>query len=145
MVTEHNELGVVLANIELKPFKHSYLNMLHEILSLQEYPDFRSVTAKTLPKTGFIAMLGDQPIAVGFLRRVECDIVAQLDGLASNPAFGSVIRHQAISMVVDRLILEAKQLKLQGIIAFTEHGSIIERAADIGFLKINHTLLSLTF
>lgn len=115
------------------------------MLKSNDYPNFDKVSLKTLPKIGYIAMLGDHSIAAGFLRRVECDVIAQIDGLTSNPDFGSVLRHEAISLIVNQLILEAKQLKLQGVIAFTVDKSIIMRAEVIGFTKINHQIISLTF
>jgi predicted amino acid racemase len=90
-------------------------------------------------------MLGDHPVAVGFLRRVECDVVAQIDGLASNSAFGSVIRHEAISKIVESLINEAKSLKLQGVIAFTSDETVKIRAEATGFTRLSHIVLSLTF
>lgn len=113
------------------------------MLEAQEYPGFRQITNKTIPKIGYIAMLGEHPVAAGFLRRVECDVIAQLDGLCSNPVFGSVIRHEAINLVVDALINEAKALKLEGIIAFTTDLAITVRAEATGFTKINHSILSL--
>jgi hypothetical protein len=144
VVTEHKELQEVLAQINIIPFKRSHINMLHEMLESQDF-DPKGITYESLPKIGYIAMLGDQPIAAGFLRRVECDIIAQIDGLVSNKMFGSVIRHEGISKIVDTLIMSAKSLKLQGLIAFTTDITIIKRAEVAGFLKINHSVLSLTF
>lgn len=144
MDSERKKLQGLLAEIKIVPFHAKHLPKLHEMLEAQDY-DSKSITLKTLPKIGYIAMLGEHPIAAGFLRRVECDILAQIDGLASNPFFGSMIRHDAISKIVDMLITDAKHLKLQGVIAFTTDMTIIERAEAIGFLKINHSVLSLTF
>jgi len=118
--------------------------MLHEMLKAQDYNP-EGITVKSLPKIGYIAMLGEEPVAAGFLRRVECDIVAQIDGLASNPGFGSVIRHEAINLIVSQLVIEAKSLKLQGLIAFTQDETVIKRAEATGFIKINHEMISLTF
>ncbi len=99
---------------------------------------------KTLPKIGYIALMNNQPIAAGFLRKVEGNIVAQLDCLTSNPYFGSQIRHEGISKVVDRLIEDAKDMKLQGIIAFTRDNGILARAKAIGFNVVSSTIISLT-
>lgn len=143
MASEQTELQQVLANITIRPFKASDLKYLHEILETQDFKDVPSITKQTIPKIGYIAMLGDQPIATGFLRRVESDSVALVDGLSSNSAFGSIIRHEAISGIVDRLIDDAKSLRVQGIIAFTTDLSVIKRAEAIGFLKLNHNLLCL--
>lgn len=98
---------------------------------------------KTLPKIGYMAFLGDQPIAAGFLRRVEGGY-AQLDTLVSNPHFGSQIRHIAIGKVVSALLDEAKLLELEGVIAFTNDYSVITRAEAIGFHVLeSHKLIAL--
>jgi hypothetical protein len=119
--------------------------MLLEMLEDQQYPDLENVSMKTLPKIGYIALMNNQPIAAGFLRKVEGNIVAQLDGLTSNPYFGSQIRHEGISKVVDRLIEDAKDMKLKGIIAFTNDNGVLARAQSIGFNTINSTLIALKF
>ena len=113
------------------------------MLKDQSFPDVELVSMKTLPKIGYIALMNNQPIAAGFLRKVEGNIVAQLDCLTSNPFFGSQIRHEGISGVVDRLITDAKDMKLQGIIAFTRDNGVLARAKSIGFNVISQTLISL--
>lgn len=132
-------------DINVIPFKFKYLPMLLEMLEDQQYPDLKNVSMKTLPKIGYIALLNNQPIAAGFLRRVEGNIVAQLDGLTSNPYFGSQIRHEGIKLVVDRLIDDAKDMKLKGIIAFTRDNGVLARAKSIGFDTINSTIIALAF
>jgi hypothetical protein len=116
-----------------------------EMLKDQNYPDVEHITMKTLPKIGYIALIQGQPVAAGFLRKVEGNIVAQLDGLTSNPYFGSIIRHQGISKVVDQLIYDAKALKLKGLIAFTVDKGILERAEAIGFHRAAHSVIALSF
>ncbi len=118
--------------------------MLIEMLKDQQYQDIENVSMKSLPKIGYIALLNNQPIAAGFLRKVEGNIVAQLDGLTSNPYFGSNIRHNGITLIVNRLIEDAKDLNLKGIIAFTQDNSIINRAKSIGFNVVNATTIALT-
>lgn len=113
------------------------------MLEDQEYPDVNSISMKSLPKIGYIALLNNQPIAAGFLRKVEGNIVAQLDGLTSNPYFGSQIRHDGINAVVDRLIQDAKDMKLQGIIAFTRDNGVLSRAKALGFNVLNSTIITL--
>ncbi len=133
-------------DIAIVPFRYKYFPLLIEMLKDQNYPDVDSITMKSLPKIGYIALMNKQPIAAGFLRRVEGNIVAQLDGLTSNPYFGSKIRHEGITGVVNRLIDDAKDLKLKGIIAFTSDYSILVRAEDIGFVILEqHKGIALTF
>jgi hypothetical protein len=98
---------------------------------------------KTLPKIGYIAMLGGHPIAAGFLRRVEGGY-AQLDTLTTSKHFGSLARNQGINKVVDALLQDAKELRLHGVIAFTEEKSIKDRAEALGFKILpNHNLMAL--
>jgi len=97
---------------------------------------------QTLPKIGYIAFLSKQPIAAGFLRRVEGGY-AQIDTLVSNPYFGSKIRNEGIDKVVNWLINDAKDLKLNGILAFTGEPSIIERAKDKGFTVFEQKLIGM--
>lgn len=109
----------------------------------QNYLNMGSINMRTLPKTGFIALMGDQPIAAGFLRRLE-PCYAQLDTLVSNAYFGSQIRHQGISLVVDTLIKEAKDLKLEGILALTSDHGTRERAEDLGFHVVDQFVIGIS-
>lgn len=119
------------------------MSMLLEMLRDQKYPDIELITSKTLPKIGYIALMNKQPIAAGFLRKVEGNVVAQLDGLTSNPYFGSKIRHLGITKVVNALIEDAKDLKLKGIIAFSADKGILVRAEAIGFRTVNASIIAL--
>jgi hypothetical protein len=137
-------LQEVLAQIKTRPFKATDLKLLHEMLETQSFKDISKITKRSLPKIGYICLLGDQPLAAGFLRRVESDIVAQIDGLTSNRNFGSILRHQAISEIVTLLINDAKALKIQGLIAFTKDNGVLDRAKDLGFVKHSESFISLT-
>lgn len=112
------------------------------MLKDREYLGISDVNMKTLPKIGYIALLNKQPIAAGFLRRLEGGY-AQLDTLVSNPYYGSQIRHQGIHLVVDRLLEDAKDMKLSGILAFTEDQGILKRAEALGFHTLPHKLIAL--
>lgn len=97
---------------------------------------------KNLPKIGYLAVLNSQPIAIGFLRRLE-PCYAQIDTLVSNGYFGSQIRHQGIELVVNALLEEAKSLKLKGIVAHTADSGILKRAQELGFKPILQTIIGL--
>jgi hypothetical protein len=112
------------------------------MLCSQAFPNISNVNMKTLPRIGYIAMLGKSPVAAGFLRRVEGGY-AQLDGLCSNAYLGSLVRNEGITMVVAALIQESKDLKLHGIIAFTRDDSVLKRAAALGFQIQTDTLIIL--
>lgn len=114
--------------------------MLLDMLSKQEceWKDF--ISYKTLPKTGYIALLNDQPVAVGFLRRVEGGF-GQLDTFATNPYFGSKIRNIGINLVVNELMDAAKRMKLHGLMCFTKDSGILSRAQTRSFKPMSDTLL----
>lgn len=128
--------------ISIIPFRYKYLSTLHDLLNANDYIGISEVTMKTLPKIGYIALMGGHPIAAGFLRRVEGGY-GQLDTLTSNPHFGSLVRHEGIKLVVDTLIQDAKDLRLQGLIAFTVDKGILSRAEDCGFHTLKHSLIAL--
>lgn len=116
------------------------------MLEAQEYPDMGDLNMKTLPKIGYIALIDKQPVAAAFLRKVEGGIVAQVDGLTSNPYFGSIIRHIGINKVLTGIIEDAKDLKLKGLICFCQDLPTIKRAEATGFTLIQHSsILSMTF
>lgn len=112
------------------------------MLKSNNYVGVSDISMKNLPKIGYIALLNDQPVAAGFLRRVEGGY-SQMDGLTSNPFFGGMIRHDGIRLVVDALIRDAKELKLQGIIAFTKDQGVLTRAKSIGFHSPQEQLIAL--
>lgn len=130
----------LLDSIQVIPFKFKHLELLKELDEKTDHALNTEITMRDLPKIGYIAILGKQPIAAGFLRRVEPNY-AQLDTFVSNPYFGSQIRHVAMTKIVDNLLDEAKDLDLKGIIAFTKDESIVSRAQANGFVVIEQVLL----
>lgn len=130
-----NEISVI-------PFKFKYLPLLLDMLKDRDFVNISQISMKTLPKIGYIAFMHNQPIAAGFLRRVEGGY-AQMDTLVSNPYFGSLIRNDGIIKVVSSLIEEAKVLRLEGIVAFTKDEGVLKRALSIGFIEVNQQLIAL--
>ena len=128
--------------LSLVPFSFKYLPLLYEMLKTQQYLDMSHISMKTLPKIGYICLLGKNPIAAGFLRRVEGGY-AQLDGLTSNATFGGLIRHQGLNKVVLALISDAKDLKLNGILGITKDSGVLSRAKDLGFTVVEESLITL--
>jgi hypothetical protein len=123
-------------------FKFKHFKELHDMLTAQACPWQGTVKYQTLPKIGYITILGDQPVAAGFLRRLEGGY-AQLDTFVTNPYLGSLIRNQGLDMVVNSLMSEAKDLDLLGILAVTEDQGILTRAKERGFKVIPQTLLGI--
>ena len=123
------------------PFKHKHYSMILEMLKDRETPWLGTVSYQTLSKIGYIALLGNQPIAAGFLRRIEGGY-GYLDTFVSNPFFGSKMRHEGITAIVDLLLEEAKSLELRGIIGSTNDPGIVKRAKEKGFHIVEQTLLA---
>ena len=133
-----------LADLELSlvPFKHAYLEALLELHKSQKYTNICDINMQTLPRIGYICYLGDQPIAAGFLRRLE-PCFAQIDTLVSNAYFGSKIRHMGLALVVQSLLDEAKHLKLEGIVSITNDEGVLKRAKDLGFHVVDMKVIAL--
>lgn len=128
--------------LNLLNFKHKHYLLLQEMLADQACPWKEFISYKTLPKTGYIILLQDQPIAAGFLRKVEGGF-GQFDTFATNPYFGSKIRHEAIELIVNALMDDAKRLKLHGILAFTHDNGILSRSLEKGYQLLPDKLLAL--
>lgn len=112
------------------------------MLQDRKTPWIQDISYQTLPKCGYIAILGKHPIAAGFLRKVEGGY-GQLDTFVSNPYFGSKLRNEAINNIVDNLLQDAETQKLRGIIAITQDESIVNRAKDRNFVILPQVILGL--
>lgn len=95
-----------------------------------------------IPATGFVVLTEGVVAAFAFIRLVEGGF-GQLDGLTSNPSLPGEIRSQAIDAVVERLINEAKVMKLKKLIAFSRDNNTLERSVKHGFSPMPHTLIAL--
>lgn len=111
------------------------------MLESQKYLGMNDIQMDTLPKTGYIAMVGDMPIAAGFLRRVEPHF-AQIDTLVTNAYAGSILRNKGIELIVDELISDANRLNLKGILALTANEGILLRAEKLGFHIVPQTVIA---
>lgn len=128
--------------VNITPFKFKHMPLLIDMHESQKYNDIKSIEYKTLPKIGYIATLGGQPIAAAFLRRVE-PCYAQIDTLVSNAYAGAILRNDGIAKIIDQLISDAKRLKLKGIIAHTHDKQTLERAHALGFIIVPQTIIAL--
>lgn len=128
------------AALTVLPFKFKHYSLLTEMLEAQSCPWLSGVSYQTLPKIGYIVLLGKQPLAAGFLRRVEGGY-GYIDTVVTNPHFGSQMRHQALEIIVKKLLEEAKDLRLRGLIGSTNDAGVLKRAKDLGFTEIDHRVL----
>ncbi len=115
--------------------------MLVEMYNDREYMGIKHITMKTLPNIGYIAIINEQPVAAGFLRRVEGGF-GQMDGFVSNPYLGKLIRHEGMTKVVNALLEDAKDLKLHGVLAFTSDEGIVKRAKELNFHVVPDIILA---
>lgn len=97
---------------------------------------------ETLPEIGFVASDDTDFIAASFLRRVEGDYCL-FDGLVTNPMLAPFRRHLGIEAVVERLIIEAKELKMRKILAYSIDAGTLKRSVHHGFVHLPHTLIVL--
>lgn len=119
-----------------------YEASLHE-KEIQIWCDKHGISPKLtddFPVLGFVACHDDECFAAGFLRRIEGNY-ALFDGLITNPRGSSLDRHIAIEAVVKRIIKEAKDLGIPGILAYSLDTGTIERAISHGFKIMPHTLI----
>lgn len=129
-----------LDSVHIVPFKHKYFDLLQEMHEKQHLALGIKLSMQDLPKIGYICLLGKQPVAAGFLRRVEPNY-AQLDTFLSNPYMGSQIRHRGLTLITDALLEDAADLDLKGVLVITKDESILKRAKIEGFTVVDQTLL----
>lgn len=69
---------------------------------------------------------------------------AQIDSLMTNADIPSETRHKALIVLIDKLIQDAKDMKLKGIYAHTRDKGTITRAKSLGFHVIPETIIGLS-
>lgn len=90
-----------------------------------------------LPRFGFIVHEETKPIAMGFIRLLEGKM-GVLDSYITSREFPLEIRTLALDLISDELVNFSKTiLKLNGLIAFSDHPNIIERAIRYGFTRMD--------
>lgn len=95
-----------------------------------------------LPEHGYIAYLDDHPIACGFLRKCEGGI-GIVDSFCSNPKMPGQLRHQALDLIINKLVRDCKELNIKGLIAFSSDSSIIQRSLRHNFMKLDQQVMTL--
>lgn len=142
MATGLNPLQGALDNMKIIPFNRDKHTEILKRLLRDRCMDV-SLT-ETMPKHGWIALEGDLPVVIGFLRRIECNY-AMIDGLISNPIASSELRDSCIQRLSRKLIDVANRAKVKKIIAFTSDTHTFMRAVkSFGFREVNTKLIELT-
>lgn len=83
------------------------------------------------------------PIAVGFLRKIEGNQIGIIE-IHINAYIGSVLAFKGFDMVLNMLVSEAKDMKLQEIIMLKPDNASILKAEAIGFHTIKHSIAALS-
>ena len=109
----------MISQIKILEFKFKHYDLLLSMLNDRKTEWIQEISYKTLPKIGYIAMFGKQPIAAGFLRKLEGGY-ARLDTFVTSPHFGNKIRNNALNLIVDELLRNAEELELLGVMAVTK-------------------------
>ncbi len=81
-----------------------------------------------LPQTGYI----EDNICAGFLYQTDSSICI-IEHIVVNPDVDKEIRNKALNELIECLILEAKSMNYQTIIAFSDMGAVIERSKNFDF------------
>lgn len=94
-----------------------------------------------MPETGLIAYYDNIPAAAVFLRKVEGGY-GQIDGLTSNPDLESSVRSDALDMVINHILIIAKNDGIKQLISFTSDKNTLLRSLRHGFAKFpTHTVV----
>lgn len=112
------------------PFKRSkHKKYYQKLIANRDLPDY----SHDLPKFGLIALHNNEPIAIGFLRKMEGGY-AMMGEYMTNPQSLPEVRDRALDLITYKLIKIAKSSGLKGIMAFTKEQNIIDRATKHGFV-----------
>lgn len=97
------------------------------------YRDMDPTLVNDLPHLGYIV----EGIAAGFLRQCEGPY-GLIDGYITNPTKTSEERNEALDIITESLINDAKAKGINHLLAFTRDNGILERAKKHGFAHLPH-------
>lgn len=125
--------------MEARPYQTENQNILKEWLFKRKMdPEL----VQDIPRVGFIAWDENDPLAAGFIRRVEkCDF-GILDGLISNPDCQGMRTNQALDLLVKKISEEAEKIGLRRLLAITNNKHVYRRSAWHGFETLPHLAIT---
>jgi hypothetical protein len=91
-----------------------------------------------LPKTGFII----EGLCAGFLYKTDSEI-AWLEFVISNPKSDKELRNEALNILIEKLINEAKQSGFKVIFTSVEHTKLIDRYKNHGFVETDKSMTNM--
>lgn len=101
----------------------------------------KKVEHSDMPEVGYVAYKNGDPIAAAFLRRCEGNI-AILDSLCTDPMARGELRHEAIDLLVNKIIEQCAHMRIKSLFAFTVDAGILDRSQKHGFVKSDHIVIS---
>lgn len=101
--------------------------------------DMPRSAADDLPKTGFIFMVDNRPIAAGFYRHCEGH-TAMLDSYISSPSETPELRNKALDLITKILLRTAERKGIKTMLAFSTDHNTITRSLAHGFEAIPHIM-----
>ena len=130
--------------VNITSYQKSYFDLLVGMYQSQYSADEDYILPETLPEIGYMAFEGAIPVCAGYLRRVEGGY-AQIDGLVSNADVDSDIRHEHMTKLVDKLIEDAVNLGIIGLVCYTDNQDVLKRAKGLGFIVTSKIVIVKTF
>lgn len=86
------------------------------------------IEAASVPLHGYFEPM----VGVGFLYLTDSNI-AFIDGLLSNPEAESALRGSVLAAIGERLLEDAKELRVKHLILYTQHGNVSKWATSHKF------------
>lgn len=130
----------VSAEFSVRRFRHR-----DDFEHVNQWLDERSMPlapAEELPNVGFIAYKEGQPVAAAFLRNCEGG-VGVFDSMITNPKTPLFTRHIAIEILIDKVMIYARENRVRRLLAFTTNDGILRRSKKRGFVQQPHSVISL--
>jgi hypothetical protein len=134
--TKESLLGNILDNsalpVRIEPFNKAFdLGFINQWLL---HYGLEPLNYHNLPEIGFTAFMGITfRVGAVFLLKIEGDYSALLEGLIIDPQVPNRHRDAVLDGLVDRVIKEAKNKGLKGLLALSHNHRVIERAKRFGF------------
>lgn len=122
--------------MKVRKFYKTDLETINSWMRERNQPEFLEFM---LPYTGFIA----EDVCAGFLYKTDSSL-AWLEWLVTNPMASSIERHEALDLVIDNLVSEAKAWGAKAIFTSTDNQQLVDRYTRHKFLptdtKVTHLI-----
>lgn len=117
-------------NIRSFDFDKDYLTICSWYRSYDKQPPYKTA----LSKTGYIV----EDICVGFLYKTDSNI-AFIEGYISNPKSDKNIKHKALDLITENLIMDAKDNGFKTIISMSNNKHVINMMKNFNYEITDYT------